>query len=73
MVSPLALPAYLATSSTLIKSLKSSQDPPQGEFPNKIQIAREAFQNQEFKLHRKIAVLRDWILEEFGKIRGAKL
>lgn len=73
MVVTVQLPDYLQTSSALIKALKASSDPPQTGWPSKIEIARQAKDRDDFFLYRKESLLREWVIEEFGKVRGAKL
>jgi hypothetical protein len=67
------LPEYLQTSSSLIKALKAAQDPPQSGWPSKIEIARQARDCEELFLYRKESFLREWVIEEFIKVRGVKL
>lgn len=67
------LPPYLASSSALIKALKASHDPPQPDWPSKIDIARSAHTRIDVAVYRKDALLMDWVNEEFQRVRGAKL
>jgi len=65
-------PAYLVTSSALIKALKSAQDPPSPSWPEKIEIAKQSREREDFVLYRKDAVLKEWITEEFLKVKGSR-
>ena len=73
MVDAARLPEYLQSSSSLIKALKAPRDPPQPDWPSKIEIAWQAHKSEELFLYRKQSLLRDWVIEEFVKVRGAKL
>jgi hypothetical protein len=64
--------AYLASSTTLIKSLKAAQDPPQPDFPSKIVIAREAWATQGVYVPRKAEVLREWVVESWTRVGKGK-
>lgn len=72
MVEANSLPAYLTTSSALIKALKSAQDPPSPGWPEKIEIAKQCQEREDFVLYRKDAVLKEWITEEFLKVKGSR-
>lgn len=73
MVDTSTLPEYLLSSSSLIKALKAARDPPQSGWPSKIEIASKANESEGLFLYRKRSLLRDWVIEEFVKVRGAKL
>lgn len=66
------LPAYLSSSTTLIKSLKATQDPPQHDFPSKIEIAQEAWQHEGVYVPRKAEVLREWVVESWSRTGKGK-
>jgi hypothetical protein len=60
---------YLASASALIKALKGAADPPQADWPSKIEIAREAWNDRELYVPRKAEALRDWVLEAWGRVK----
>jgi hypothetical protein len=57
------------TGSTLIKSLKSAQDPPTPAGPTKIEIAAAAWADASLVVPRKADVLRDWIVEAWSRVK----
>lgn len=60
---------YLASASALIKALKSPHDPPQADWPSKIEIAEQAWRSDASHLYRKGEILRDWILACWSQYR----
>ncbi|ORX40781.1 Urb2/Npa2 family-domain-containing protein [Kockovaella imperatae] len=54
---------YLVSASSLIKALKAPSDPPHPDWPSKIDIALQAWEDQALHLPRKAEVLRDWVLD----------
>ncbi len=65
-----ARPAYLASALTVVKALKGAQDPPQADWPSKIEIARQAWLLDDLHVLRKDEFLRDWILDSWTRSGG---
>ena len=67
---------YLASATSLIKALKSARDPPQPDWPSKIEIATQAWQRKDQigqGLGGRIGdVIREWLLECWLKSKSAK-
>jgi hypothetical protein len=67
---------YLVSATSLIKALKSARDPPQPDWPLKIEIATQAWQRKDQIGHglggRIGDVIREWLLECWLKSKGAK-
>lgn len=67
---------YLASATSLIKALKSARDPPQPDWPSKIEIATQAWQRKDLIGHglsgRIGDVIREWLLECWLKTKGVK-
>ncbi|KAJ9111384.1 hypothetical protein QFC19_001152 [Naganishia cerealis] len=67
---------YLASATTLIKALKSPHDPPQPDWPNKIEIASRAWQQKDDIGHgiggRVGDIVREWLLESWIRTKGTK-
>ncbi|KAJ9114638.1 hypothetical protein QFC22_005513 [Naganishia vaughanmartiniae] len=77
MVSVSAVQApYLASATTLIKALKSPHDPPQPDWPHKIEIASQAWKQKEQIGHgiggRVGDIVREWLLESWIRTKGTK-
>lgn len=76
MTEATAQPSYLASATSLIKALKSARDPPQADWPSKIEIATEAWHRKDSIGHalggRVGDVIREWLLESWIKTKGAK-
>ncbi|KAK4684806.1 hypothetical protein P7C73_g5358, partial [Tremellales sp. Uapishka_1] len=62
-------PPYLSSAASLVKALKAASDPPQADWPTKIQIAKESWQDGTLYVPRKAEVLRDWILEMWSRVK----
>lgn len=69
-------PAYLVSATSLIKALKSARDPPQSDWPSKIEIASQAWHRKDSIGHglggRVGDVIREWLLESWVRTKGAK-
>jgi hypothetical protein len=76
MVAPTSQPPYLVSATSLIKALKSARDPPQADWPLKIEIATQAWHRKDSIGHglggRVGDVIREWLLESWVKTKGAK-
>ncbi|KAJ9095632.1 hypothetical protein QFC21_005504 [Naganishia friedmannii] len=77
MVSVSAVQApYLASATTLIKALKSPHDPPQPDWPHKIEIASRAWTQKEEIGHgiggRVGDIVREWLLESWIRMKSTK-
>lgn len=57
------------TGSTLIKALKSAQDPPTSGGPSKVDIATGAWADAGLVVPRKADVIRDWVLEAWSRAK----
>ena len=51
----------------LIRALKASSDPPQSGGPHKIQIAREAWDNESLYVPNKAETVAEWLLTRLLK------
>ncbi len=59
--------ASLQTSQNFIRALKASSDPPNAGGLRKIDIARQAWDNNYFYLPSKAEIIVDWILSTLFK------
>lgn len=58
------------SSQSFIRCLKASSDPPQPDGPFKIEIARDAWNNESFYVPNKGEVTVDWLLTKLLKDKG---
>lgn len=61
------------SSQTFIRSLKAPSDPPQPDGPTKIEIARDAWNNESFYVPNKGEVTVDWLLSKLLKDKEKEL
>ncbi|ORY31304.1 Urb2/Npa2 family-domain-containing protein [Naematelia encephala] len=58
---------YLSSASSFIKALKSSNDPPCPDWPEKVDIARHAWATLDLYVPKKAEVIGEWIIEAWSR------